>query len=165
MKPNILMTSIGRVILLCENEPTLCNGRKIMINQYLTLHIKYTVFTVLPFPSSLLRLTKPSRKGFTSLSLDKRIGNGSEFQSMLSKILWFLHENCHSQKRMNTFLNIPFQTFFRPRKKGYVIRPPASIAKKEKKKGNRINVAENSYDFLYRGDNHVLLLSKLLIQK
>ena len=85
---------------------------------------------------------------------------------MLSEILWFRHENCHSQKRMNTFLNIPFQTFFRPRKKGYVIRPPASITKKKKKKkGNRINVAENSSDFLYRGDNHVLLLSKLLIQE
>ena len=65
---------------------------------------------------------------------------------MLSEILWFRNENCHSQKRMNKFLNIPFQTFIRPRKEGYVIRPPASIAKKrkKKKKGNRINVGANS---------------------
>lgn len=96
MKPNILMTSIGRVILLCENEPTLCNGRKIMINYWLCT--SSTLYSLFWFPSSLLRLTKPSWKGFTSLSLDKRIGNGSEFQSMLSKILWFRHENFHSQK-------------------------------------------------------------------
>ena len=83
---------------------------------------------------------------------------------MLSEILWFRNENCHSQKRMNKFLNIPFQTFIRPRKEGYVIRHPPPSQKK-KKKGNRVNVATNSYDFLYRGDNHVSLLSKLLIEE
>ena len=55
---------------------------------------------------------------------------------------------------MNAFLNSPLETFIRPRIEGYVIRShPAPVKKKKKKKerknkGNRINFAADSYDFL-----------------